>query len=485
MALHYAHVQKRVLASYTACGVALAVLAGASLTLAVAASPDSTRIPAAAPAPAVSQVAAPSAVHLPADDVIAGSAESIIRKAGLSSAVSPLNRSVAVCAEPVAGWVRSESAHTATGSAGVTVQVAAWRAGAAAAALNGLRDLAAQCGSIAVEEPDGFQAASDLAGVRRGVGARRFGDVVVVATAVQLPDAPDDVVAAVLDSSESVLIPRMRGICPEVDQESNSAPARDPYADDYNGFRLPVTTLVPDAAALTQSQVSAVTGQVPSPTWRPPAAKPFPELAPAIRYDAAGAPIGFGKPPMLIDPDEMDPPAGPESGSPGPAPEPPRPGPGEATAHVRATDTVGPGCGWAFAGTVSPQPDPADTPENRRAQIVRELLVTTRAQGEAMVDAIQWPAKYQRWFAEAQTAADWKAYWSAKADAEAALEEAQEEYEDSLERGRRPKPAPSTSYSDSPQPQPPGPAPVPDGSGSAQPGPEPAPDGSPTEDVNP
>lgn len=446
--------QYKVAASYGVCALVLGAAAAGSLTAAIALSPDpsgdqptaSTAAQSSSPSPV--QPTTPTQVHLPADDVINGSAQQIAAAAGIQGTTSASSRTVSVCTTPVAGWLRSEGIHVASDSSALTLQVTAWRPGAAESFLSDMKAKAAECGTSVSDESNAFESGSVATGVHRELGAVRLGDVLVVASVVNLGDASSGIIGQVVQAARTVLQPKLRGICAELDQpppnnQADEKQNRDLYGPRYQGYRLPVTILVPDASVLTKRETQTILAEQPLATWQPPAAKPHPELAPLRPSQELGEKPD-GRVPMLVDPEQIKPPDGAEPiGVLRTQPEPPDAGPTQALASVQATDVTGPGCGWQFTGTSGPQADPADTDEARRAAIIDSLLETTQAQGDAMVDQLQWPTKYERWLAEARVAANWEAYRTAKANAEAQWAAAERVYEQSLRPDREPLPTPT------------------------------------------
>ncbi|HBJ73763.1 MAG TPA: hypothetical protein DDY88_08710 [Actinobacteria bacterium] len=176
----------------------------------------------------------------------------------------------------------------------------------------------------------------------------------------------EDVLASVLQVSEGAPIETLETIATDLVEgtasECLSNPdddtSRNPYRPGYLPWHPAVPIDTPDPSGPKVPEVSATV------EWTAPPAIARPELAviwpPNVTYnpytmtDVTLAPIR--RVPVLVDPAELLPPAVPR-----PAASPPAaiPLPTSVTAYFARPDTVGPGCGWAFAGTVPPVFDPA------------------------------------------------------------------------------------------------------------------------------
>ncbi|MDO8731308.1 MAG: hypothetical protein Q7L55_01845 [Actinomycetota bacterium] len=175
----------------------------------------------------------------------------------------------------------------------------------------------------------------------------------------------EDVLVSVLQASYSASTQALELIATTVVERTASQCLSDPDADTGRnpwrpGYRpwhpaVPIDTpepggpKVPDLSATVE--------------WAAPEARAWPKLAVFAIPDVTFNPyttdveqIPIGRIPVLVDPAEIVPPA---VKRPRAAPPASPHFPTTATAYFARPDTVGPGCGWSFAGTVAPAFDPA------------------------------------------------------------------------------------------------------------------------------
>ena len=170
----------------------------------------------------------------------------------------------------------------------------------------------------------------------------------------------EDVLVSVLQASATASTAALQAIANDVVGAASAqcvattddSTTRNPWRPGYQPWHPAVPIDTPDPEGPAVPDVSALVD------WTAPVAAPRPELAPVLKPDVTfnpytteneAAPIG--RVPVLVDPAQIVPPAVPRP----PAPPPDAvPLPTTATAYFAKQDTVGPGCGWAFAGTVPP-----------------------------------------------------------------------------------------------------------------------------------
>lgn len=174
-----------------------------------------------------------------------------------------------------------------------------------------------------------------------------------------------DVLVSVLQVSDSASTETLETIATDLVEGTASMclsdpdedTGRNPWRPGYRPWHPAVPIDTPDPGGPKVPDISATV------EWTAPVAIARPELAviwpPNITFnpytmDAVLAPVR--RVPVLVDPVELVPPTVDRPVVPPPdAP----PLPTTATAYFARPDTVGPGCGWAFAGTVPPAFDPA------------------------------------------------------------------------------------------------------------------------------
>lgn len=174
----------------------------------------------------------------------------------------------------------------------------------------------------------------------------------------------EDVLVSVLQVSDSASTQALESIATAVVERTASQclsdtdddKGRNPWRPGYRPWHPAVPIDTPEPGGPKVPDVSTVV------EWTTPEAIARPDLAVISKPDVTfnpytteveAAPVR--RVPELVDPAELVPPAvdRPEA----PPPE-ALPLPTMATAYFARPDTVGPGCGWAFAGTVPPAFDP-------------------------------------------------------------------------------------------------------------------------------
>ncbi|MDP2288482.1 MAG: hypothetical protein Q8M73_07950 [Actinomycetota bacterium] len=183
------------------------------------------------------------------------------------------------------------------------------------------------------------------------VVARR-GDVLV--SVLQVSDSAS---TQSLDSIASSVVERTAAQCiVGSNQDADDDMTRNPWRPGYRPWHPAVAIDTPEPAGPKVPKVSVVV------EWAPTEAVERPELAVIAPPDLTNNPYTMGvevapvvRVPVLISPSELLPPAVPRPAAPPPEVE---PIPTTATAYFAREDSVGPGCGWAFAGTVPPEFDP-------------------------------------------------------------------------------------------------------------------------------
>ena len=448
-------------------GVALAVLSLGTVGWAM-----SVAQPAPVQASSTSDEAAvapaPVATVIPADNVINGSAAAVANAAGLSAdASAPQGNQIKICDTEVKGWVRSDSIRLSDSGVGLSVQVAAWRAGGAAAAFDDLERGATGCSEVSSDQQsDEFRAGLSSGDGRWAAGVRRVGDVLIAVSASSGGADPAQWVDKVLTEGQKVLKPRLARVCVDpTSSRQNDLEGRDPYSGKYVGFRVASSRKLVDQPVFTKAEVASIKSQRPRSTWSGPAATPDPQWAPILvapgsppapdGADPATAPRGSA--PLLYDLQKFVPPTSPEPSSDGDAlkePSAPDVGDGVSVAMIPTVDASGPGCGWDFAGTVNPVTTKESLEAGARQTVIAALLKDTQAQGQRMVAALNWPSEYQSWLARASVAASWDDYRSELESARSKLARAKDKYQETLDLWRRgtvlPEPVPSVVPSGSP-----------------------------------
>lgn len=140
------------------------------------------------------------------------------------------------------------------------------------------------------------------------------------------------------------------------DENADENMTRNPWRPGYQQWHPAVPIDTPEPGGPSVPEVSVLFD------WAAPEPLPRPELAVIAKPDVTFNPYTtdilvapVARVPVLIDPAELVPPAVPRPDAPPPAAI---AMPTTATAYFARADTLGPGCGWAFAGTVPPEFDP-------------------------------------------------------------------------------------------------------------------------------
>jgi len=423
-------------------GGALALVSVASVSFAMSAAPD----PVAAPEPVPVDSGPPPpppATPIDADLVVTGTPTAIAAaiKTVDDSAPTPA-RPVRVCDRQADGWVRNESVRVATKKSAVTVQVGAWRAGAAAGAYRDLVSAAQKCGEVyQTDRIDEFRMGSYSSDGQWAIGVRRYGDIMIVASASSLGQDPDQVLDKVMKSAKKVIPGKLVSTCIDPTSRSDKyLAARDPYSPDYNGYQRDVTTLLPAATPVfSKQQIKSVRSQEPTATWQGPSGVSYPPWAPLI-VPPPGTPISAdpataprGAPPVLVDPSRVPPPSSSQpSGALGDEPELPQDTIDRSVATAPAVDVDGPGCGWDFTATVSPIVTAEAIEQEARQAILDQLAKDTKKQGQVLVRTVAWPRERSEWVKAAKIQADWNAYYAAVSSASATTAQAKAAYDASV-----------------------------------------------------
>ena len=427
---------------YGAVGAALAVLSLGTVGWAMSVVETAPNQAAAVEEPEVAPL--PVAPVIPADAVIKGSAPAIAAQLNLASDASlPQGNQIKICDVEVNGWVRSESIRLSDAGVGLSIQVAAWRAGAAASAFDQLEKGAQGCSEVSTSEAaDEFRARVSSADGTWASGVRRVGDLLIATSASSGSTDPAPWVDRVLAAGQEVLKPRLSTTCVDpTSARSNDHVARDPYSGEYTGFRVASPRKLADTSVLTKAQIATIKAKQPESNWRAPGAVADPSLAPIlVAPQSPPAPIGAdpataprGPAPQLIPLDKFTPPTNPEPPS-DELKEPAVPdiGDGVMVAMVPAVDNSGPGCGWDFVGTVNPETTEAELAAGARAAVVEALLKDTALQGERMLETLNWPTAYNTWVAKASIAKSWDSYRYELDAAKSKQAAAKRKYDDSL-----------------------------------------------------
>lgn len=460
----------RQFAVYGGLGVALAVLSLGTVGWAVSVA-DAGAV--AAPSAVVEQAAQapPVATPIPADDAIRGSATDIASNLKLESDASvPQANQIKICDTEVKGWVRSEAIRLSDSGVGLTVQVAAWRAGAAAGAFDDLEKNAGNCAEVSKSDnADEFRAGISSGDGRWASGVRRIGDVLIATSASSAGSDPSEWVTRVLTEGQKVMKARLARICVDPTSErTNDHVERDPYSGKYTGFKVASPRKLEDYPVLSKTQIAAIKDKQPKSTWSGPTPVTVPELAPIkVLPGSPPAPDGAdpataarATAPLLPDVKKFAPPKDPEPSTDGDAlkePTAPDIGDGVSIAMIPAIDNSGPGCGWDFAGTINPVTTEAELAAGAREAVITALVKDTQAQGQRMVNMLNWPNQHQAWVAKASIAKSWDDYRTELDLAKDRLSKAKQKYQDSVDEWRQGTllPEPTTSQpSESPVPDP-------------------------------
>ena len=430
------------IAVYGAVGAALAVLSLGTVGWAMSVAEPVPNQAVAVEEPEAAPL--PVAPVIPADAVVKGSAPAIAAKLDLASDASlPQGNQIKICDVEVNGWVRSESIRLSDAGVGLSIQVAAWRAGAAASAFDQLEKGAQGCAEVSTSEAaDEFRARVSSADGTWASGVRRVGDLLIATSASSGSTDPAQWVDRVLAAGQEVLKPRLATTCVDpTSARSNDHVARDPYSGQYTGFRVASPRKLEDSSVLTKAQIATIKEKQPESNWRAPNAVADPALAPIIvAPQSPPAPIGAdpatatrGPAPQLIPIDKFVPPNTAEPSS-DELKEPvvPAVGDGVMVAMVPAVDNSGPGCGWDFVGTVNPETTEAEMAEGARKAVIDALLKDTALQSQRMLDTLSWPTAYNTWVTKASIAKSWDSYRYELDAAKTKLAAAKRKYDDSL-----------------------------------------------------
>jgi hypothetical protein len=440
----------RQVAVYSALGAALAVLSLGTVGWAVSVTDSGA---AAAPSAVAEQAAEvlPVATPIPADDAIRGSATDIAANLKLESDPSvPQANQIKICDTEVKGWARSESIRLNDSGVGLTVQVAAWRAGAAASAFDDLEKNADSCAQVSKSESaDEFRAGISSGDGQWASGVRRIGDVLIATSASSAGSDPAQWVDRVLAEGQKVMKTRLAGVCIDpTSARANDHVERDPYSGKYSGFKVASPRKLEDQPILSKVQIASIKDKQPKSTWSGPPLVADPTLAP-IKVEPGSPPAPEGADPstavrttapMLADVKKFVPPKDPEPSSENDAlkePATPDIGDGVSVAMIPAVDNSGPGCGWDFAGTINPVTTEAELAAGARQAVIAALVKDTQAQGQRMVAAINWPAQHQAWVAKASIAKSWDDYRAELQLAKDRLSKAKQKYQDSVDEWRQ------------------------------------------------
>jgi hypothetical protein len=447
-------------------GGALALVSVASVGFAMSAAPDPVAVPEPVPVEA-GPPPPPPATPIPADAVVVGAPAAIsaaIKTADDSTRIPA--RPIRVCDQDVDGWVRNESVRFATKKSAVTVQVSAWRAGAAAGAYHDLVADAKKCGQVSPSEGiDQFRTGSSSNDGQWAIGVRRYGDVMVAVSASSLGQDSGRVLDTVMKRAKAELPARLASVC--VDPTSTSdkyLAARDPYSPNYNGYQRDVQTSIAAPPVFTKKEIKLVASPSPAATWRGPGGVAYAPWAPLV-VPAPGTPISAdvataprGGAPVLVDPSRIPAPSGSQpSGALGDEPELPEATVDTSVATAPAVDVNGPGCGWAFTATVSPVVTSEEVNQKARQSILDQLAKDTKKQGQTLVQTVAWPRERSEWVKAAKIQADWNAYYSAVSRARTQTAQAKAAYDASVAKWQA---AAITGVVPVPAP-PPAPVPVP------------------------
>lgn len=306
-----------------------------------------------------------------------------------------------------------------------------------------------------------------------GVSLRGWvrGDVLVTVTADSRIENELEPVSAVVDS---VLLEELEGVC--ADTSPSSGESRNPYLGSaFTGLLARVGVASIGAGALDLPE------PLPSPTWQGPEPRAFPELA---LPDPAGPELVSPEPtqaaelneritgPLLIDPEEVEPPAV-EQTTPPVKPASPARRPLGSTEDVPIPDPVGPGCGWAFLGLNVPQVNP----DALKVQAQQVLDAAVQQSAQDLFEQLLAQANYQRaWERYQEVAYEWAAYEQYQELLDQALkdlEDARREWEAAIAELTRPEPTPSPSNTTEPD------------NGTAEPSPSPTPTPTPSTSPSP
>ncbi len=411
-------------------------------------------LPAAVEVPTITT----TAVSTPADEAIAGTAAEVLRRAGTGGAISSGMRSLQACGRSATGWHAADGARGVDGQVSVSVEVTAWRAGAAVAAFQSIRESVSECADVSERAGhDEFTATvTGETGAGRLIGVMRLGDTVTLAQVASMGPDAQQVVDRVVSEARRLMTDRLRGRCGSVTSSQDPEQvARDPYGGHYSGYTIESRIVLGTLDIRDQGANLSVTVDKGDPTWRPPRAHPVAELAPLdleaiARAGDIGRPTNptqlvdsFGRPlprrdaPELIDVSALIPPTDlrpdREVGS---APEPPDRPDGWSVTDVPAPDPEGPGCGWEFTGVRAPVVDTSElTMAGRQAQIDK-LASDAKRQSDWLVATAAWPRQYAEWVVRRRAAANWDEFDRVKAEAVKDRERAEQLFEASVERWR-------------------------------------------------
>lgn len=430
---------------YSGLGVALAVLSLSTVGWAMSvAGPPPTQDQ------TVETVAAeplPAPVPIPADDVIRGSVAAVADqlKIPVDSSV-PQGNQLKVCDAEVKGWVRSDSMRLSADGVGLSIQIAAWRAGAAAEAFDTLESAAAQCADVSKSESaDDFRASISSNDGQWSGGVHRIGDVLVaVSASSDRSQDPAATVDGVILAAQKVMKSRLGTTCVDpTSNRDNDYTSRDPYSSKYSGYKVASVRKLQDQPVMTKAEIAAIRAQKPSSNWQGPESVSFPDLAPLVvppnsppqPYTADPSTAIRGTAPTLPDPTKFKPPT---TSMPNDdalkEPAEPTIGDGVSVAMIPAVDTSGPGCGWEFTGTVTPEVSQEELLGGAQAAVIDALIRDTEVQSQRMVQALKWPTERKKWVAAKSIELSWNDYRAQLSSAEDRLAAAKKRYEESVQQ---------------------------------------------------
>ncbi len=139
---------------------------------------------------------------------------------------------------------------------------------------------------------------------------RRFGDVLVVASASTLNGDPDSVLNTVMREAKAEMSNRLAPVCSDPGSTSDKGLLiRDPYSSDYEGYEREAKIAIAAVPVFTNKEINTIAAPQPRATWRGGASSaPYPQWAPLVlpppgtpmSADPATAPRGAA--PLVSDP---------------------------------------------------------------------------------------------------------------------------------------------------------------------------------------
>lgn len=159
----------------------------------------------------------------------------------------------------------------------------------------------------------------------------------------------------------------------------------------------------------------------PQVTWRPPPRLAVSALAPVLDPTATVNRFTYqipptGPAPVLMDPMAFTPPS---EGRPESLEEPSKvkAGPKKTPVLVPAVDVFGPGCGWAFTGTLPPEQDADQVQEQATARLTSYELEAASKSADWFVKSLQQEYDSEQYAKQQLAAANWRAYDQAMSQA--------------------------------------------------------------------